>query len=124
MSASEGFLELLRDQLRGLGPVSVRRLFGGAGIYCDGVMFGLIADDVLYLKVDDANRNDFDAESLAPFTYEKKTGRTEIPSFRRAPERLLDDADELETWARAALGAARRSQHAKPKRKRVGEKST
>ena len=50
MAASEGFIELLVDTLSGLGPVSVRRMFGGAGVYADGVMFGLVADDTLYLR--------------------------------------------------------------------------
>ena len=53
MTASAGFVELLKDALSGLGPVSVRRMFGGAGVYADGVMFGLVADDTLYLKADD-----------------------------------------------------------------------
>ena len=53
MSASEGFVEFLKDTMRGLGPVSVRRMFGGAGIYADGVMFGLIADDTLYHRLND-----------------------------------------------------------------------
>ncbi len=77
MSASEGFVELLKDTMRGLGPVSVRRMFGGAGIYADGVMFGLIADDTLYLKADEKTKRDFEAEGLGPFVYEGG-GRTLI----------------------------------------------
>lgn len=116
MPSSHGFLELLRDQLRDLGPIRVRRMFGGAGIYCDGVMFALISDDTLYLKVDDANRDGFAAEGLAPFSFPTRTGRTTITSYWRAPERLLDEPDELLTWARAALAAAHRAQQKKPKR--------
>lgn len=119
MASSDGFLELLRDQLSGLGPIRIRRMFGGAGIYCDGVMFALVSDDTLYLKADDSNGGDFEAESLPPFSYETKTGRTTIASYRRAPERLLEDPDELVAWARAALAAAHRAQRAKPKRKRA-----
>lgn len=116
MASSDGFLQLLRDQLSGLGPVRVRRMFGGAGIYCDGVMFALVSDDTLYLKADDVNRTDFEAESLGPFSYETRNGRTTIMSYWRAPEGLLDDPDELLTWARSALAAARRAQRVKPKR--------
>ncbi len=69
MAASEGFIELLKDVLSGLGPVSVRRMFGGAGVYADGVMFGLIADDTLYLKADDETKGTFEAEGLGPYGY-------------------------------------------------------
>ncbi len=114
MTASDGFIELLKDSLRGLGPVSVRRMFGGAGVYADGVMFGLIADDTFYLKADDETRRAFEAEGLAPFVYDG-SGRTVAMSYWRIPERLLDDPDEMVGWARTALGVARRKAAAKPK---------
>jgi len=114
MAASEGFIELLKDNLRGLGPVSARRMFGGAGIYADGVMFGLIADDTFYLKADDETKSAFEAEGLAPFVYDG-SGGTVAMSYWRIPERLLDDPDELVGWARTALGVARRKAAAKPK---------
>ncbi len=107
MTASDAFVELLKDNLRGLGPVSVRRMFGGAGVYADGVMFGLVADDTLYLKVDDLTKSAFEAEGLAAFAYESN-GRTIALSYWRTPERLLDDPDEMAEWARIALGVARR----------------
>lgn len=116
MGSSAEFLELLRDQLSGLGQIQVRRMFGGAGLYSDGMMFALVSDDTLYFKTDEANGGCFDAESLPPFSYGTKTGRTTISSYRRAPDRLLDDPDELVAWARGALAAARRAQRAKPKR--------
>jgi DNA transformation protein and related proteins len=108
MVASEGFAEFLRDQLAPLGRVTMRRMFGKTGVFCDGVMLGMVADDTLYFRVDDDNRAAFkEAESSPPLNYEKQ-GRTIDLSFWRAPERLLDDPDELVAWARAALGAARR----------------
>ncbi len=116
MAASEGFIELLRDALAGLGPVSVRRMFGGAGIYADGVMFGLIADDTLYLKADGETKGAFEAEGLGPYGYGGPGKRIDLP-YWRAPERLLDDAEEMVEWARVALGVARRAAAAKPKRK-------
>jgi DNA transformation protein len=116
MSASDGFLDLLKDSLRGLGrPVSVRRMFGGAGVYADGVMFGLIADDTLSLKADDDTTTAFEAEGLTPFVYEGNA-RTVAMSYWRIPERLLDDPDEMTNWARTALGVARHKAAAKPKR--------
>lgn len=119
MSASEGFVELLKDTMRGLGPVNVRRMFGGAGIYADGVMFGLIADDTLYLKADEKTKRDFEAEGLGPFVYEGG-GRTIAMSYWRIPDRLLDDPDEMAAWSRTALGVAQRAAAAKPKRFKPG----
>lgn len=116
MGSSNEFLQLLRDLLSGLGPIQVRRMFGGAGLYSDGVIFGLVSNDTLYLRTDETNGSCFDAEALPPFSYWTKTGRTTISSYRRAPDRLLDDPDELVAWARDALAAARRAQRPKPKR--------
>lgn len=118
MSASDGFVELLKDVLRGLGPVAVGRMFGGAGVYADGVMFGLIADDTLYLKADDETKRDFEAEGLEPFIYEGR-GRKVAMSYWRIPERILDDPDEMVAWARGALGVARRAAAKKSKRTRA-----
>lgn len=115
MTASDGFVELLKDVLSGLGPVSVRRMFGGAGVYADGVMFGLVADDTLYLKADSRSQGAFEAEGLQPFVYQGR-GRTVAMSYWRIPERLLDDPDEMLDWARQALAAARRAAERNPKR--------
>ena len=121
MVASDRFAEFLRDQLAPLGPVTMRRMFGKTGVFCDGLMLGMVADDTLYFRVDDHNRAAFkEAESFPQLNYAKK-GRTIDLSFWRAPERLMDEPDELVSWARTALGAARRvaakRQRAAPKRK-------
>jgi DNA transformation protein and related proteins len=108
MTASAGFAEFLRDQLTPLGRVTTRRMFGKTGVFCDGVMLGMVAEDTLYFRVDDHNRTAFkEAEVSPPLNYEKQ-GRTIDLSFWRAPERLLDEPDELVAWARIALAAARR----------------
>jgi len=91
------------------GVVAVRRMFGGAGIYADGTMFGLVADGVIYLKADERNAPAFERENLPPFTYATKDGKRGVMSYRRMPERLYDDPDELATWARDALAAAQRT---------------
>jgi DNA transformation protein len=119
MTASPGFVELLKDALSGLGPVSVRRMFGGAGVYADGVMFGLVADDTLYLKADDDTKRAFEAEGLDRFGYDARGKRIDLP-YWRVPERLLDDPDETAAWARTALAVARRSAAAKSKRRGTG----
>ena len=99
----------IRDLFSAFGPVSVRRMFGGAGIYADGTMFALIADGVIYLKADGQNTPAFERENLPPFTYTAKGGKRGVMSYRRMPDRLYDDPEELAAWAREALAAARRS---------------
>jgi len=108
MVASESFAEFLREQLAPLGRVTMRRMFGKTGVFCDGAMLGMVTDNTLYFRVDDENRATFkEAESFPPLNYEKK-GETIDLSFWRAPERLFDEPDELVAWARIALAAARR----------------
>jgi DNA transformation protein and related proteins len=106
MVASPDFAEFLREQLAPLGRVSMRRMFGKTGVFCDGVMFGMVADNTLYVRVDDQNRTAFkEAASSPPLNYCKK-GSTIDLSFWRVPERLMDEPDELVDWAREALAAA------------------
>ena len=108
MVASDGFAEFLREQLAPLGRISMRRMFGKTGVFCDGFMLGMVRDNTLYFRVDDDNRAEFkEAESFPPLNYEKK-GDTIDLAFWRAPERLFDEPEELVTWARAALAAAQR----------------
>lgn len=113
MAARQDEFERFAELLSGIGPVKVRRMFGGAGIFADGVMFALIAGGELYLKVDGEDEARFRAEDLEPFTFTAK-GRSVAMSYRRAPARLYDDPDELTEWARRALAAALRSQTRKP----------
>ncbi len=112
------FAEHVRDLLSDLGPVRIHKMFGGAGVYLAGVMFGLIADDTLYLKVDDGNRARYEAAGLPPFAYEREDGPPIRFSYCRAPAEGLDDAELLCEWAREALEAARRAKAARPKRNR------
>ena len=108
MVASAGYAEFLREQLAPLGRVTMRRMFGKTGVFCDELMFGMVTDDALYFRVDEHNRAAFkEAESVPPLSYEKQ-GRAIDLSFWRAPERLFDEPDELVAWSRAALAAARR----------------
>jgi DNA transformation protein and related proteins len=108
MVASDSFAEFLREQLAPLGRVSMRRMFGKTGVFCDGLMFAMVTDDTLYFRVDNHNREVFsEAAAFPPLNY-AKGGRIIDLAFWRAPERLWDEPDELVTWARTALGAARR----------------
>ena len=109
MGSNAEFLDFLRDQLRGLGHVTTRRMFSGAGIYCDGVIFALVLRDVLYFKVDDGNRATYAAEGLEPFSYAARGKTVTMGAYWRVPERLFDDPDEMLEWARAAIAAGRRA---------------
>jgi DNA transformation protein and related proteins len=97
------------------GGVTVRRMFGGAGLYADGVMFGLISDGQIYLKTGPATAKDFEREGGAPFEYGTKTGKRAVMSYWRLPDRLYDDPDALAEWARTALSVAHGCAAAKPK---------
>jgi len=117
VTASPEFLDHLRDMLGGFGPFAVRRMFGGAGLFRDGVMFALVADDVLYLKADDVSRAAFTAAGSSPFTYDRKGRDAVVMSYWRAPEEDMDDADALAAWAARGWEAARRAAAKKPRRK-------
>jgi DNA transformation protein and related proteins len=101
--------EGITDLFAQFGPVSVRRMFGGAGIWADGTIFGLIVDDVIYLKVDEEIIPDFEHEHMGPFVYATKNGSRSLRSYWRMPDRLYDDPDALADWARRSLAAAHRS---------------
>jgi DNA transformation protein and related proteins len=120
MAVSKAFLELVADLLVPLGPITSRRMFGGASIYAGGVLFALIDDDVLYLKADPSTKARFEAEGLGPFTYDGKTGPVAM-SYWRAPERLYDEPDDMLEWAREAIGVARHSKLATSTKKSGAE---
>jgi DNA transformation protein and related proteins len=108
MAREREFVGFVVESLRPLGPVSARRMFGGHGIFMDGLMFGLIADGQLYLKVDEGNRAAYEAEGLPPFAYAGKGRRVEM-SYREAPSAGFDDPEILCQWAREAYAAALRA---------------
>lgn len=97
------------DVLRPLGGVAAKRMFGGAGLFRDGVMFALVSDEVLYLKADATTIPIFEAEGLGPFTYGTKYGQRVLTSYWRAPEHLLDDDDDMRDWCRHAIAVAERT---------------
>ena len=108
MERPSEFVDFVIDILAPLGGVGARRMFGGHGLFRDGVMFGLIADDTLYLKADDRNRPDFEDAGMAPFTYARSDRRIAL-SYFEAPPDALEDPDEICDWARKAADAALRS---------------
>jgi DNA transformation protein and related proteins len=123
MSANDELLEILKDALGRIGTVSGRRMFGGVGVYFDGIFFALIDDGAIYLKTSDETRPAFEAERSRAFSYMTKTGPAELHSYWLLPERLLDDADELRDWASASVAAARDGAAAKKRKPTVKSKA-
>jgi DNA transformation protein len=118
MARPDKLADYLLELLAPLGPVAARRMFGGAGLFHGGTMFGLLARDEVFFKVGDANRADYEAAGEAPFSYGTKHGEHVLTSYWRCPPELLDDPDELRDWARKAVAVALASAKAKPKRPR------
>jgi DNA transformation protein len=108
MTVSADYLQYVLDQLAPLGDVSARRMFGGAGLYCDEFFFGLIADDTLYLRVDDSNRDDYSARGAAAFRPYADRPHLSM-SYFEAPAEVLDDARQLIEWARRSVAVAQRA---------------
>src|SRR5438105_12092046 len=104
-------LEFLRELFSQFRPVTVRKMFSGAGVSSDGITFALFLRGALYLKADETNVAAFQAEGSQPFAYTRtRDGKTvSVDSYWRLPERLYDDPDELATWAARSFDVAQRS---------------
>lgn len=116
MAASDPFTDLCTELLAPLGPVRVRRMFGGRGFYVDGLFMALIADGQFYLKADDVTRERFIAAGCAPFSYTTRHGERVMTSYYRAPEDALESPPLMLPWARLAFEAALRAANAKVKK--------
>jgi DNA transformation protein len=117
--------EAIRELFAEFGPVSVRRMFGGAGVFVDERMIALVSRAVIYLKADAETIPDFSRENLAPFSYATKNGEHKLTSYWRMPDRLYDDPGELARWARAAHAAAlRAASRSKRKSGKAGDRKT
>ncbi len=118
MAVSEEYLGYVLDLLAGFGAVVSRRMFGGAGLYRDGMMFALIADDVLYFRVDDTNRADYEAANRGPFR-PYRDRKTVLPYYE-VPVEVVEDRAELAAWAEKACAAALRARRERPRKQRTG----
>ncbi|NNG03011.1 MAG: TfoX/Sxy family protein [Inquilinus sp.] len=114
MPNSPAFIAQLVGRLVPLGPVAARAMFGGHGLYIDDRMFALVANDVLFLKVDDGNRERFAAAGMQPFR--PSAERPMTMSYYPVPAAVFEEPDALLDWADSALQAARRQK--RPARKR------
>ncbi|MCT8974442.1 TfoX/Sxy family protein [Microbaculum marinisediminis] len=115
MAITSEYSDFVTELFAGFGPVRLRGMFGGTGIFHDDVMIGLIADGTIFLRTDAALAADMAAEGSTPFVYSSTSKTVEMP-YWRLPERLIDEPDDLAAWARRAYQAA--AQARKPKKKR------
>ena len=114
-SMTNGYTQFVLDQLAGLGQLRVRRMFGGAGIYCDETFFAIAYHETLYLKVDDINRALFLQAGCAAF--KPFPNRSTTLQYYAVPAAVLEESHLLCDWARGALAAARRLPAKKPARR-------
>ena len=103
--AEKEFTSHVVELMQSIGPVSAKAMFGGYGIFFEGLMFALIADSVLYLKADEETANAFKTRGLEQFTYNKK-GKEFKMSYYQAPDEALEDSGEMKFWAVKAYGTA------------------
>jgi len=105
LAVSEEFRDYVLEQLASAGKVSPRRMFGGVGLYLDGLFFALIDDDTLYFRTDDANRTRFEQAGSRPFCpYPDRPGH--VMAYWAVPAEVLEDTEQLREWTRASLAAA------------------
>ena len=109
MDQSPEFVSYVMELLAPFGDVRARRMFGAYGIFRGDLMFGIVADEALYLKADDVNRTDFEARGLERFVYYKK-GKPMYLSYYQAPEEALDNSGDMLAWAEKSFAAAIRAQ--------------
>ncbi|MDE2444857.1 MAG: TfoX/Sxy family protein [Alphaproteobacteria bacterium] len=115
MGSNVEFKNFVVERLSAFGPITPKPMFGALAFYHQGSIIGMAIDDALYLKGDDQSKAQFEAEGLGQFTYGHKDGKQVAMSYWRAPERCLDDPDEMKRWCSLAYQAALRSK--KPEKK-------
>ena len=105
---SDEFIDYVMELLGPFGTVRTRRMFGGHGVYLDGLMFSLVFDDALYLKADEMNRIEYEQAGCEIFAYTRKGKRATL-NFFRAPEEAMESPQLMLPWARSAYAAALRA---------------
>lgn len=117
MAVSPSFRSFVLDQLGRVAPrVRDRGMFGGVGIYSGDLFFALIDEDILYFKVDDTNRQDFEGRGMGPFRPFGDGG--EVMQYYQVPDEVLDDAEALQAWTEKAIAVAenRRARRRAPRK--------
>jgi DNA transformation protein len=124
--ASDSFHDFVKELFASLGPVQIKRMFGGAGGYAEGVMFLLLADDAIYLKADDALKAELHEEGCGPFVWEPQSGprageKVDL-GYWRLPDSAMDDPEEAARWGRKALAVAKAKAGAKKPKKKAAKR--
>jgi DNA transformation protein len=125
MPVSPGVKRKLLDGLGRIAPVTDRAMFGAVGLYSEGLFFGLIDDDVLFFKVDDTNRAEYEKEGMPPFCPPGERGSS--MNYYRVPDTVLGNVRKLKGWMDRSIGVARRAGERKAaakKKPRPGKKPT
>jgi DNA transformation protein and related proteins len=117
MAYDPDFGEWVREHFAALGPLEIKRMFGGAAVYANGLIFALLDDGVIWLKADEVNAPLLAQAGARQFTYPAKDGREMAMAYWSLPESALDDPDEAADWARQSIDAALRKAAAKKPRK-------
>lgn len=117
LRVSDSFRRFVLDQLAAMEDIQPRSMFGGVGLYCRGLFFGIIAGDVLYLKVDETTRGDYERAGMGPFCPYPERGGT--MQYYAVPVGVLESAEELARWAKRAVRVAERSVSLKKGRTRT-----
>ena len=113
--AKNEYCNYILDLLSPIGNVTARAMFGGYGIYSNGIIFAIIADDTLYFKVDDTNRSDYENKGSEPFVYEAKNKKNIVMSYWQVPIDLFDDSELLCDWANTSCQISRQNKKRKSK---------
>ncbi len=116
MASSQQFLEYVSEQLQGLEQLTSRRMFGGAGLYRDGIFFGLIYKDRLYFRTDEATRREYEARGGEAFRPRPQFASLKAAAYYTVPADVLEDSEELTLWARRSVVAALASQAEKARK--------
>jgi DNA transformation protein and related proteins len=120
-STSNEFADYVVELMASWAPVTTRKMFGGFGLYREGMMFALIADDRLYFKSDGGNRPQFERADSQPFVYTSQT-RTVQMSYWSAPDASMESAAEMNDWCQSAYGAALRTHAVKAGKHKKGKR--
>jgi DNA transformation protein len=114
---ADDYIEYLKELFADFGDISARAMFGGHGLYHEGVIFGIVIDEAVYLKVDTETKADFEAAGCAPFIYEMK-GKSLPMSYWSVPADAMDSPQAMRPWARRAHEAALRKPLKRPRKRR------
>lgn len=114
MSVDEGLIDWVTESLEPMGRVTMRKMMGGAVLYCDGTVFALVSESDLYFKSDAQNAGAFEAEGLRKFVFAGKDGKIATMNYRAAPLNAYDDPDAMRRWARLGIEAGLRAPKKKP----------